>query len=68
VMDNGPWGEQDAAPYLKSGAPSPWDRFTGGFGPTYVDAITGKIPIQEALDIAQANWDKSYEGLPLEEG
>ena len=65
VMDNGPWGEQDAAPYLKSGAPGPWDRFTGGFNPTYADAITGKISIQEALDIAQENWDKSYDGLPL---
>ena len=65
VMDNGPWGEQDAAPYLKSGAPGPWDRFTGGFNPTYADAITGKISIQEALDIAQDNWDKSYDGLPL---
>jgi len=65
VMDNGPWGEQDAAAYLESGGPTPWDRFTGGFNPTFVDAISGKISIQEALDIAQANWDKSYEGLPL---
>jgi ABC-type glycerol-3-phosphate transport system substrate-binding protein len=64
-LDDGPWGEQAAAPYLKSGAPGPWDRFTGGYNDTFVAAIKGDIPIQEALDLAQANWDKSYEGLPL---
>jgi len=64
-LDDGPWGEQAAAPYLQSGSPGPWDRFTGGYNETFIDAITGKISIQEALDIAQANWDKSYEGLPL---
>jgi ABC-type glycerol-3-phosphate transport system substrate-binding protein len=63
-LDNGPWGEQAAAPYMKSGTPGPWDRATGGYNDTFVAAIKGEITVQEALDIAQANWDKSYEGLP----
>jgi len=64
-IDQGPWGEQAAAPYAKSGAPGPWDRATGGYNETFIAAIKGDISIQEALDIAQANWDKSYEGLPM---
>jgi len=29
------------------------------------DLLTGKIDVQGALDIAQRNWDESYEGLPV---
>jgi len=65
-LDPGPWGEQAAAPYQIGGSPGPWDRGTGGYNDTFIDAIAGKISVQEALDTAQANWDASYEGLPLE--
>jgi len=64
-IDSGPWGEQAAAPYQIAGSPGPWDRGAGSYNDTFIAAITGELPIQEALDIAQANWDKSYEGLPL---
>ena len=64
-LNSGPWGQSAAAPYQVSGSPGPWDMGTGGYNETFINAITGKIGIQEALDVAQANWDKSYEGLPL---
>jgi ABC-type glycerol-3-phosphate transport system substrate-binding protein len=60
-LDSGPWGEQAAAPYQISGSPGPWDFSGGSFNQVFLDAINGKITIQEALDIAQANWDKSYD-------
>jgi ABC-type glycerol-3-phosphate transport system substrate-binding protein len=63
-LDNGPWGEQSAAPYQIPGTPGPWDRGGGGFNETMISAVAGKISVQEALDVAQANWDKSFEGLP----
>jgi len=64
VLDNGPWGAQRAAPFQISGSPGPWDVGGGSFNDTFIAAIKGDITIQEALDVAQANWDKSYEGLP----
>lgn len=64
-LDTGPWGEQAAAPYRKPGSPGVWDRETGGYNDTFLAAVRGDISVQEAMDVAQANWDESYEGLPL---
>jgi len=60
-MDSGPWGEIETLPYRKGGSPGPWDRGGGSYNSTYTDAIQGNITIQEALDIAQTNWEASFE-------
>ena len=65
-LDDGPWGMQAAEPYRLPGAPGVWDVGGGSYNDTFVGAITGRISVQEALDIAQANWDRSYAGLPRE--
>lgn len=64
VMDDGPWGSQAADPYLVPGSTGVWDVGGSSFNPTFVDAISGKISVQDALDVAQANWERSYTGLP----
>lgn len=63
-IDDGPWGMGSATPYQIAGSPGPWDLGGGSYNETFVAAITGEISVQEALDVAQANWDRSYEGLP----
>ena len=65
-LDSGPWGRDAANPYRKAGEPGVWDLGGGSYNDTFIAAITGELPIQDALDIAQENWDKSFEGLPLE--
>ncbi len=60
-LDLGPWGEIETLPYRKGGSPGPWDRAGGSYNATYTDAIQGNIPIQEALDTAQANWEASFD-------
>ena len=60
-MDSGPWPETETLPYKKGGSPGPWDRGAGGYNTTFIDAIKGDLPIQEALDIAQRNWEASFE-------
>lgn len=64
-MDDGPWGRDNAQAYKVEGASGVWDLGTGSYNDTFVAAITGEISVQEALDVAQANWEKSFDGLPL---
>ncbi len=58
-------GLQAASPYLKKGAKGVWDWQTNANNEVFRDLLTGKIDVQGALDIAQRNWDESYEGLPV---
>jgi ABC-type glycerol-3-phosphate transport system substrate-binding protein len=58
-------GLQAASPYLKKGAKGVWDWQTNANNEVFKMLLTGKINVQQALDIAQRNWEESYEGLPL---
>ncbi len=53
-----------AGPYQVKGAKGVWDWQGNGNNQVFADLLTGKITVQEALDIAQRNWEESYEGLP----
>jgi ABC-type glycerol-3-phosphate transport system substrate-binding protein len=53
-----------AGPYRKKGSKGVWDWESNGNNVVMADVLSGKITVQEALDIAQANWDESFEGLP----
>jgi ABC-type glycerol-3-phosphate transport system substrate-binding protein len=55
-----------AGPYRKKGSKGVWDWEANGNNVVFADLLSGKITVQEALDIAQRNWEESYEGLPLE--
>lgn len=58
-------GLQQASPYIKKGAKGVWDWQTNANNAVFADLLSGKITVQQALDIAQRNWEESYEGLPL---
>ena len=58
-------GVVKAGPYLKKGAKGVWDWAANGNNAVFADVMQGNITIQEALDMAQTNWDESYEGLPV---
>ncbi|MBA7647202.1 hypothetical protein ES703_54972 [subsurface metagenome] len=58
-------GLQAASPYLKKGAKGVWDWQTNANNEVFKKLLTGRIDVQGALDIAQRNWEESYEGLPL---
>jgi ABC-type glycerol-3-phosphate transport system substrate-binding protein len=53
-----------SGPYQVKGAKGVWDWQANGNNEVFKDLLTGKITVQDALDIAQRNWDESYEGLP----
>ena len=57
-------GTVAASPYRKKGSVGVWDWEANGNNEVFADLLSGKITVQQALDIAQRNWDESYEGLP----
>jgi len=71
---NGPWpntkfeqgwtGNVLSSPYRKKGSKGVWDWESNGNNVVFADLFAGKITVQQALDIAQKNWEESYEGLP----
>jgi ABC-type glycerol-3-phosphate transport system substrate-binding protein len=54
-------GRMAAAPYRKRGSEGLWNWWTHSYIDTFVGAMTGKISVKEALDVAQARWQESYE-------
>jgi len=62
--EQGLTGEVMAGPYLKKGATGVWDWQSSNNLKVMTDVVTKKITVQEALDIAQQNWEASYEGIP----
>jgi len=58
-------GEIAAGPYRKKGSSGVWDWESNNNNTVYADLSTGKMTVQEALDLAQKNWEESYEGLPV---
>lgn len=71
---DGPWpqtkweqgwtGNVLASPYRKKGSKGVWDWESNGNDVVFLDLFAGKITVKEALDIAQRNWEESYEGIP----
>ena len=59
-LDSGPWGEVETLPYLEKGGIGPWDQAGGTYNQTFFDAISGKVSVQKALDVAQTNWESSF--------
>jgi hypothetical protein len=57
-------GDVMAAPYRKKGSKGAWDWESNGNNAYWADLLSGKITVQDVLDMAQANWEESYEGLP----
>lgn len=53
-----------SSPYRKKGSKGVWDWEANGNCAVFTDLFAGKIDVQGALDIAQRNWDESFEGLP----
>jgi ABC-type glycerol-3-phosphate transport system substrate-binding protein len=71
---NGPWpnskweqnltGNVLSSPYRKKGSKGVFDWESNGNNVVFADLFAGKITVQQALDVAQKNWDESFEGLP----
>ncbi len=53
-----------AGPFRKKGSKGVWDWEANGNNEVMANVLSGKITVQEALDIAQKNWEESFEGLP----
>lgn len=53
-----------AGPYRKKGSKGVWDWESNGNNEVMAKVLQGEITVQQALDIAQQNWDESFEGLP----
>ena len=54
-------GVVSASPYRKKGSKGVWDWESNGNNEVMAKVLQGEITIQEALDIAQANWEDSYD-------
>jgi hypothetical protein len=53
-----------SSPYRKKGSKGVWDWESNGNNQVFADLFSGKITVQGALDVAQKNWEESFEGLP----
>jgi hypothetical protein len=62
-VDPTAWGEIASGPYRVGGSPGVWDWESGAFAETLANLMTDKMSVQEVLDLAQANYDQSFEGL-----
>ena len=54
-------GEIMAGPYRKKGSRGVWDWESNGNNEVFANLMQGKITVQDALDIAQKNWEESYD-------
>ena len=50
-----------AEPVRIGGTPGAWDWESGGNQEYFAQVMTGDMTIQEALDLAQSNWEVSYD-------
>jgi hypothetical protein len=69
IWPNSKWeqelsGNVQASPYRLKGSKGVFDWESNGNNTVFADLFSGKIDVQGALDIAQKNWDESFEGLP----
>ena len=69
VFENTKWenaltGDVITAPYLKKGAKTPFDWQSNNDNIYWGDYLSGKITLQQTLDIIQKNYEESFD-LPL---
>jgi len=55
-----------SSPYRKKGAKGVFDWESNGNNPVMADLFSGKIKVQDALDVLQKNWEESFEGIPAQ--
>jgi ABC-type glycerol-3-phosphate transport system substrate-binding protein len=65
VWEESQTGDIVSGPYLKKGAKGAWDWQSNNNSQYWSDYLSGKMTLQEVLDLVQKNWDESYEGLPV---
>ena len=65
VWEEGLTGLVKSGPYQIKGSKGVWEWETNNNNQVFADLLTDRITVQDALDIAQRNWEESYEGLPL---
>jgi ABC-type glycerol-3-phosphate transport system substrate-binding protein len=53
-----------SSPYRKKGSKGVFDWEANANNAYFTDLFAGKLDVQGALDILQANWEESFEGLP----
>ncbi len=56
-----PTGNLMASPYRLKGSKGVWDWEANGNNEVFADLLQKKITVQQALDIAQRNWEESFE-------
>lgn len=54
-------GETQMNPKRKGGSPGVWDKESGNIAKNWADMMTKKITVQDYLDIAQGNYEASYQ-------
>jgi len=59
--EQGMTGNLAASPFRKKGSKGVWDWESNGNNQIFADLLQDKISVQDALDMAQANWEASYE-------
>jgi len=57
-------GEVAAGPYRKKGSTGVWDWESNNNNVYWAELMEGKTTVQDVLDMAQQNWEESFEGLP----
>jgi len=60
-FEEGLTGNVAASPYRKKGSKGVWDWESNGNNEVVANVLTGKLTVQQALDMAQKNWEDSYE-------
>jgi ABC-type glycerol-3-phosphate transport system substrate-binding protein len=60
-FEQGLTGNVQASPYRKKGSKGVWDWEANGNNEIFADLLQDKITVQDALDIAQRNWEESFE-------
>ena len=63
-FEEGLTGRVVVGPYRKKGSKGVWEWETNTNNQYFADLFNGKMTVQDILDIAQKNWEESYEGLP----
>ena len=60
-FEQSPTGNLAASPYRLKGSKGVWDWEANGNNEVFADLLQDKITVQDALDIAQRNWEESFE-------
>ncbi len=59
--EQGLTGNVKSSPYRKKGSKGVWNWESNGNNEVFANLLQGKITVQDALDMAQKNWEESYD-------